>query len=143
MHYEIIPHGSPDYAATCALRHDVLRVPIGMVLRPEDVDGEERQLHFVGRDAAGAIVACVLFKPLGPTHIKLRQMAVAPHMHGKGVGRQIIAHAEAEVAARGYRTIETNARHTAQAFYEKLGYTPASALFEEVGLHTLKMIKEL
>lgn len=146
MRYEEIRYDSPDYYAACTLRHEVLRLPIGMRLRPKDVAGEDRQLHFIARDERGGaneVVATVSFKPLGPAHIKLRQMAVAPQMHGNGVGRQLVKFAEAQIREKGFQTVETNARHYAQGFYEKLGYIPASDLFEEVGLHTLKMLKTL
>lgn len=141
--YRQIDYGSAGYKAACELRYQVLRKPIGMELREKDVAGEDAQLHFVAHDDAGRVMACVIFKPLEPTHIKLRQMAVADEAQGKGVGLGLVRFAETAVAALGYRTIETSARHSATGFYEKLGYAIEGDPFEEIGLHTIKMVKTL
>lgn len=143
MHHREIAHASADYTAACQLREAVLRAPLGRVLRPEDVADEEAQLHFVTHDDAGHVVGCVLFKPLSATHIKLRQMAVSPTLHGGGVGRALVTFAEAALRAKGYRSIETSAREVAIGFYEKLGYRREGPIYEEIaGPHT-KMTKEL
>lgn len=143
MHYEQITHASADYNAACTLRDVVMRMPIGLRLSETDVAGEDAQFHFVAKDASGRVVGTVIFKPLSATHSKLRQMAIDPALHGKGVGKALAKHAEATVAAKGFRTIETNARITAQGFYEALGYAPQGGIFEEVGLHTIRMTKEI
>lgn len=143
MRYEEIAHHSPDYHAACTLRDRILRQPIHRRLSPDDVAGEDSQYHFIARDDTGAVVGTVLFKPLGPTHSKLRQMAIAAHLHGQGIGAELVRFAEAEMRKKGTHTIETHARHYAMGFYEKLGYTPEGALFEEVGLPTIRMRKSL
>lgn len=143
MHYEEVPFDSKEYRAACTLRDRVMRQPIGMRLSEEDTAGEDTQFHFVARDDTGAVLATVIFKPVAEHCIKLRQMAVAPELHGKGVGRELVAFAEREAKNKGFRLVETNARITAQGFYEKMGYTPQGSLFIEVGLDTIRMTKEL
>jgi GNAT superfamily N-acetyltransferase len=143
MEYREIAHATREYDAACALRDTVLRVPIGLRLSDKDVAGEEAQRHFVAVDATGAVLATVLFKPLTPTHAKLRQMAVDASLHGKGIGRELVLFAERILAANGYRSIEANARDYAIGFYEKLGYRTVGDFFEEVGLPTLRIEKTL
>ncbi len=143
MDYIETPFGSPDYKAACILRDVVMRMPIGLRLGEADIIGEDTQFHFIARDEHGLVVGTVLFKPLSETHAKLRQMAIDTKCHGKGIGKALVEHAEAAIKAKGFATIETNARITAQGFYETLGYATGGAIFEEVGLPTIRMTKEL
>lgn len=143
MEYAEIAHGTTDYHAACTLRDTVMRRPIGLRLSEADTDSEETQHHFIARNDQARVMATVIFKPLSDTHIKLRQMAVDPALHGKGVGKELVQFAENAVKTKGFRTIETNARITAQGFYEKLGYVAGGGIFEEVGLPTIRMYKEL
>ena len=143
MDYDEIAYGSADYNAACILRDVVMRMPINKRLSEEDTAGEASQLHFIARDEQGIVVATVIFKPLSETHVKLRQMAVSETLHGKGVGKELVQFAEEAARTKGFKTIETNARITAQGFYEKLGYVTGGAIFEEVGLPTIRMNKEL
>ena len=45
MNFRSIDHGSPEYADGCALRHRVLRVPLGLSIYDEDLDAEQSDLH--------------------------------------------------------------------------------------------------
>jgi GNAT superfamily N-acetyltransferase len=143
MRLEQIHHASPLYEQACALRDAVLRVPINMRLRAEDVAGEESQLHCVARDADGAVIGTVLLKPLNERHVKLRQMAVATAHQGQGIGARLVHFAEALARHHGFTRIECNARCYATGFYEKLGYRTQGEEFEEVGLVTIRMVKAI
>lgn len=58
-------------------------------------------------------------------HLLLHNVAVAPAVRGKGLGRQLVAAAEAEGRARDYGMIRlyTHEKMTEnQAFYARLGY---------------------
>lgn len=133
---------SREYALEKRLRHEVLRLPLGMALSDTDVAGEESQLHFAAFEG-DALVGCVLFKLLDAQTAKLRQMAVAGHLHGKGIGQRLVMHAEACVHARGIRRIVTDARIVAQGFYERLGYHVEGEPYEVLGIPSIGMVKDL
>ena len=54
-------------------------------------------------DAAGIAALCVLIG--APDHLLLDNVAVDPSRQGQGLGRTMIAHAEAVAVARGYREL--------------------------------------
>ncbi len=137
-----VPYGSPLYELSKAFREEVLRRPLGLTLTPEEVEGEAQQIHIAAVEA-GLILGTVVLKPSTATLVKLRQMAVAPSLHGTGVGRQLVQHAEAVALARGFETIEMNARASVKGFYEKLGYRSIGEDFLEVTIPHTKMKKLL
>lgn len=142
IHFKEVAYGSAEYHELLELRDEVLRKPIGMVLRPKDTELDEIEFHLAAFDGE-KIIGCVLLRPLEKHHLKLRQMAVAPDYQGRGIGAQLVRYAEALAVSRGFTSIEANARKTVLKFYEKLGYTPVGEPFMEVSLHTLKMNKLL
>jgi len=137
-----VPFGSESYQRVLDVRYEVLRKPIGMELRDKDVEQDHTEFHIAAFDR-NAIIGCVLLRPLEAGAIKLRQMAVLGSYQGQGIGAKLVEFAEKLAAARGFTSVETNARKTAQGFYEKLGYVPVGEDFIEVSLHTLKMCKRL
>jgi predicted GNAT family N-acyltransferase len=142
MTFAEIEFNSDLYAATLKLRDEVLRAPLGLRFSGEDLAGEERELHF-GMVDDGALVACLVIKPLGDTRAKLRQMAVADTHRGKGLGRQLVCNTEEVLRAKGFTAIELSARETAIGFYKKLGYAETGAPFEEVGIAHRTMVKQI
>lgn len=137
-----VPFGSEHYRQTLAVRTDVLRTPIGMVLREKDVATDDKEFHIAAFDGE-RMIGCVLLRPLTHDHIKLRQMAVVDGYQGQGIGAKLVQFAEQFAAQKGFKTVETSARKTAQGFYEKLGYAVVGEPFMEVDLHTIKMTKSL
>ena len=140
MTFAEIQHGSEAYQAECALRHEVLRVPIGLSLHDEDLSQERDQLHF-GLFDGGRLVACVIADMLSPTQAKIRQMAVHPEYQEKGCGRRIIDGLERYLTAGGVTHFSMHARMSAVGFYEKLGYTRIGKEFPEVGIPHIRMEK--
>ena len=134
--------GSDAYQQACQLRHDVLRVPLGLSLYEEDLSAESAQRHF-GLWNGTLLLACVTIAPLSPTTTKLRQMAVTPGCQGQGHGRKLIRFVETQLSQAGVAEISLHARRTAVGFYEKLGYHTLGAEFTEVSLPHLKMEKTL
>ena len=135
-----IPYGSESYQAEYALRHEVLRVPIGLSLHDENLSHERDQLHF-GLFEDGKLVACVIAVLLLPNEAKIRQMAVSPEHQGQGCGRRIIEDLEQHLASRGVTHFSMHARMSAVGFYEKLGYTRIGKEFPEVGIPHIRMEK--
>lgn len=137
-----VPFGSDSYKTLLDLRYEVLRKPIGMELRPKDTELDSTEYHIAAFDGA-EIIGCVLLRPLGGGAIKLRQMAVRDDYQGRGIGAKLVSYAEKLASVRSFTIMETNARKTAQGFYEKLGYRPSGNYFLEVSLHTIRMSKSL
>ncbi len=142
MTFTEIPYGSSAYQAECLLRHEVLRVPIGLSLRDEDLSNEWDQLHF-GLFDDDELVACVIAVVLSPTEAKIRQMAVSPEHQGKGRGRRIIEGLERHLAERGVTYFSMHARMSAVGFYLKLGYSKVGEEFTEVGISHVRMEKRV
>ena len=142
MNFTQIPYGSESFKAKCTLRHEVLRVPIGLSLHDEDLSGERDQLHF-GLFDEDELVACVIAVLLSPTEAKIRQMAVSPEHQGKGWGRRVIEGMEQQLIAEGVTHFAMHARMSAVGFYEKLGYSGIGEEFTEVGLPHVRMEKTI
>lgn len=80
-----------------------------------------------------------------PDALMLENVAVSPEAQGRGVGRDLIRHAETEARARGYSRIRlyTHATMTAnQAMYAGLGYVETSRGKDE-GYHRVQFEKQL
>jgi predicted GNAT family N-acyltransferase len=136
-----IEFGSDDFRKECALRQEVLRVPLGLNLYDEDLTQEAFQIHFGLFDDASNLIACVIAVPLSPTEAKVRQMAVQESLQGRGYGRQIVCGLECHLAEFGYAHLSLHARTSAVGFYEKLGYTTIGQEFMEVGIPHYRMEK--
>src|SRR5579864_7763536 len=117
-----IPFGSPLYERARRFREDVLRLPLGLVLSAQDVDGEDHQIHVAALGPNNAVLGTVVLKPITPELVKLRQMAVAPTVQRTGMGKDLVRFAEHVARSKGFKSIEMHARISAKAFYEKLGY---------------------
>lgn len=138
-----IVHGSNEYAAACALRHAVLREPLGLNLYQEALERETSQWHFGLFTEAGHLLGCVVALPMPGRTVRIRQMAVAPDFQRRGLGTRIMQHLEQELARRGIRKAILHARAAAAGFYERLGYHVAGEPFEEIGLVHYLMTKNL
>jgi len=68
-------------------------------------------------------------------------MAVTPARQGKGLGQRIMNETENNLRARGYKSLELDARSSAVGFYRKLGYTVVGDEFIEVTVPHFRMVK--
>jgi predicted GNAT family N-acyltransferase len=132
----------PEYPRVLALREAVLRKPLGLSLRDEDLSGEGDE-HIVIALQDDIVTGCVMLKPVSGEALKLRQMAVAEAHQGKGVGAALIRDAEMLAIEIGFTTITLHARSTAVPFYERNGYRGSGEVFTEVGIPHLLMQKQL
>jgi ribosomal protein S18 acetylase RimI-like enzyme len=139
---EIVP-GTDEHRLECALREEVLRKPLGLSLKDEDLRKEEGQLHFGLFEPPGHLVACAIAVRLSPTEAKIRQMAVSPSHQREGLGRRILSEVEKNLGARGFRNVVLDARSSAVGFYEKLGYRVVGEEFMEVTVPHFKMTKTI
>lgn len=123
------------------LREEILRKPLGLSLHNEDLSNEVND-HILVAEEDDTIVACLVLTPHNAQMVQLRQMAVAEHMQGKNIGRQLVAYAEQFAWNKGYTHIMLHARMVAKGFYEKLGYRQQGGIFTEVNIPHVEMVKD-
>lgn len=116
------------------LREDLLRKPLGLSLLDEDLSEEAEDITFFASTDSGAVLGCLMLRPLSTCVLKLRQMAVSENAQGQGIGRKLVETAEAYALAKGFYIISLHARQHAIPFYERLGYEAEGATFIEVGI---------
>ncbi len=137
-----VTHSAPEYAEVWQLREDVLRRPLGMSLKNEDLGMDAEDIIFIAKHD-GKVIACLMLHHIGGPIMKLRQMAVAETWQGKNIGRLLVTEAEKYCALNGFTTIILHARQVVCGFYESLDYYITSSVFTEVGIPHLIMKKEL
>ncbi|MCB5207003.1 GNAT family N-acetyltransferase [Methylovorus mays] len=140
--FNTIAHNSPEYMAEVALRHAILRQPLGLVFSAEQLAAEADSQH-IGAYLEQTLVACLVLKPLNPRQVQMRQVAVDTQLQGKGIGRRLVAHAEMLARQTGYQEMHLHARESAVAFYQSLGYATHGELFTEIGIPHCLMVKGL
>jgi N-acetylglutamate synthase-like GNAT family acetyltransferase len=126
-----IDHGSKEYLQMVNLRDNVLRRPLGLTFSHDELLLEKEEILIVCTDEEVILGCCMLVKVDDET-LRLRQMAVAPNLHGKGIGASIINFAENLATDKGFKKITMHARDTAIGFYEKFGYKIIGNQFIEV-----------
>lgn len=130
----------PFYEQVIALRHKVLRAPLGLDIRNDDLSDEINQLIFVYEEDQ-TVLGCVLLQHSDAETFKLRQMAVDTDAQGKQIGSQLIQAAEVYAVQLGKSKIQLHAREVAIPFYEKQGYEIIGDTFLEVDIPHKKMEK--
>ena len=73
----------------------------------------------------GAVIAAIIVLLPAPNYLLLDNIAVSPARQGSGLGRRLLAFAEAEASWRGYREIRLYTHQTMvenQRLYASIGY---------------------
>lgn len=131
---------SPKYLQVWDLREEVLRKPLGMSLKNEDLSNDHKDVIFIA-EQNGFVVACLMLHQVAADVYKLRQMAVTKELQGKGIGKILVTAAEIFAAQNGYKKIVLHAREVATGFYHSLGYWQVGEEFSEVGIPHFAMEK--
>lgn len=117
-----------DYNQCLAIRLEVLRIPLGMEILPEDREKDKDSTH---------ILLKIDGNPVGTVALRgsaLRQMAVRDSFQGQGIGAKLVRYLERIAKEKGLKEIILDARFSAIAFYEKLGYECCSDIYEKIGI---------
>lgn len=125
-----------------ALRSAILRKPLGLEFRQEDLDSEYDSVHLVMIEGE-EVIGCLVLKPLDDATYKMRQVAVDERYRGQSLGRQLVEASEQVCRRLGTKCIVLHARLVAVDFYLKLDYLIDGDVFEEVGVKHYKMMKAL
>lgn len=124
---------SPKYLQVWELREEVLRKPIGLSLKNEDLSWDKEDVMFIA-EHNGKVIGCLMLHDVPKGAVKLRQMAVYNEWQGKGVGKMLVQAAERFCSEKGYSRIVLHARKEALGFYKTLGYGIYGEEFTEVGI---------
>jgi len=113
--------GPADAGAVRALTREAYAkwVPlIGREPMPMRADYEKAAVeHRIDLGFVDGRLACLIETIDGPDHLLIENVAVAPAFQGRGLGRQLMAHAEGLAAAQGHREVRL---YTNQAFAENV-----------------------
>jgi GNAT superfamily N-acetyltransferase len=139
---ETAPFESPRYEQALALREQLLRKPLGLVMIEDDRAGDANRTHLVAMDD-DKVIGGVSHYMDGPTVLRIKQMVVDPGYQGKGIGALLMQHAEAHGFQEGVDKVMLHARLNAQVFYEKLGYSTVGDEFLEKTIPHIRMEKSL
>lgn len=142
MEIRLAEAGSKEYETIVALRIRALLEPIGI---PASYIESEKEKHdiFIGAWNEDELAGCCVLTHRDDDTIQLRQMAVAPGLQGKGIGRSIIGFAEKLARDHGYQTLMLHARDPVIGFYRQCGYTISGPQFFEVGMGHHRMQRQL
>ena len=138
-----VDFGSPSFDELVHLRDLILRKPLGLEFTPEELSSEYNSIHFAAYSNDFELLGTLVMKPLENGQIKMRQVAVFPYTQKKGVGQLLVAASETFAKEHNFKEIVLSARLPAVPFYEKLGYSIISELYQEVGIDHYKMAKEI
>jgi ribosomal protein S18 acetylase RimI-like enzyme len=103
-------------------------------------DDAPATLHVGARDDAGRLVGVASVyeeappEEAAPFTWRVRGVAVTTEWRRTGVGRSLMQACEAHAARRGGALVWCNARVTAIAFYERLGYRSLGGVFDVPGV---------
>ncbi len=84
-----ISTADPIFQQVWDLREEILRKPLGLSLKNEDLSRDITNHIFIALHE-GRVIGCVFLKPLEHNEGQLRAMAVYNEWQGKGVGRLLV-----------------------------------------------------
>jgi len=142
MEIKFVDYNSPLYSESLNLRDRVLRIPNGMSIYNDNLEGDQTDHHMVLIENE-QIVGCLVLSILDSSTLKMRQVAVEESKRGIGIGASLVASAEKFAIENDYGKIVLNARKVVLGFYERLGYQSLGPEFIEVGIPHQKMEKQL
>lgn len=141
-----VTHAWPRFAEIQNLYFSVLYAEFGVPRGADWYHDANGSVFVVALDADDAVMGAARLLPSpGELSRQVRQVAVAPHAHGLGLGRRLLLDLEALAIEEGARELWLNSRSTAYGFYERLGYAREGEEFESelTGIMHTTMRKQL
>jgi len=132
----IVPYefGTPDYLHGIALRDLVLRKPLGRSIHNDPLETEYDQVHLgFYAEEVGLVGTCTL-KMHSDNSLQMRQVAVHPDYHGRGIGAKLVSYCERYAQAQQALKLYCHAREVAKVFYDRCGWKVKGEVFTEVGI---------
>lgn len=139
---EIRPPRASEYSAMFHQRWLVLRQPLGRPPGSEqdrfDTD-ETVPRHYVIACAGPRLVGSARLRLLEPGVGSIAYVAVLPEFARQGIGTGLMQALIAIAQQQSMKTLCLRARTSAQAFYEKLGFTATTPPFLHIGIPHVDM----
>lgn len=143
MYSSIIEFGTPQYGQLVSLRDLVLRKPLGLEFKVEDLSEEYSSIHLGCYNDHNELLACLVLKPISNEEVKMRQVAVFPNVQKQGAGTFLVQSSEVIAKSECFSKMVMSARLPAVPFYERMDYNIEGDVYQEVGVDHLKMWKLL
>lgn len=139
-----IEFGSSRYKELLDLRYKILLQPLGLKFLDSYREEEANFLHIGCIDnSTDELIGGLILAPIDDEEIRVMQVAVDVVHQGEGIGRKLIEYAESVAKEIGYTRIVMHAMLSVVGFYEKLGFSQDSDMFEEKGVNFIRMVKDL
>ena len=113
----------------------------GIARADEWDEADATAVHAVVTNLLGMPVATGRLLQQAPGEGRIGRMAVDRALRGSGVGRQLIQALQQAAFERGDRRIVLSAQRSAEGFYQRLGYVPEGAPYDEVGIAHIGMAR--
>lgn len=128
--YEVIEveYGSTQYEETILLRDKVMRQPLGLSIKNEDLSYEQRATTLVVYDS-DTLLGTGIYEMIDESTMRVNFLCVDFNLQKKGIGRTLLEEIEKRAKQQGIKKITLNARLTALDFYKKLGFNEYGDIF--------------
>jgi predicted GNAT family N-acyltransferase len=131
-----------DFPLVYKIRYRVFQVEQGV--DPElEFDQYEDQAEHLLAYLDGKVVGTARIRLLDAQTGKVERVAVLPEARGQGIGRKLMEKAMQILIARNVPEVQIHAQEKVRDFYQRLGFVPQGAVFEEAGIPHIKMKKLL
>ena len=126
-----------DMNQAFAIRREVFCREQG-VAEAEEIDGLDPVCrHYLAR-LDGAAVGTARTRNLDDGTDKIERVAVLKRLRGTGIGKALMARAEADIVVG---PVVLNAQLQVEEFYAKLGFVAEGEIFREAGIDHVRMVK--
>jgi predicted GNAT family N-acyltransferase len=106
-------------------------------------EDDDTALHCVAVNRMGMALATGRLLQHAPGVSRIGRMAVKKSMRGSALGRRVLDALMEAARARGDARVVLHAQCSAQGFYQRAGFAPHGAVFEEAGIAHIEMVREL
>lgn len=139
----LIPINSREYHELLSVRNEVLRLPLGLDIKNDDLAAEAACHHLAYLDGYEKVVGGLQIKKINDQTYQVRQMAVLTDYQHRGIGSVLLKTAEEFIDQQGGTQILIEAREYAIPFYLKHGYEIIGDRFFKVTLPHKAMTKNI
>jgi len=106
-------------------------------------DDDASALHCVAVNRMGMALATGRLVQHAPGVSRIGRMAVKKSMRGSDLGRRVLGALMDAALARGDARVVLHAQCSAEGFYQRAGFVPHGAVFEEAGIAHIEMVRAL
>lgn len=139
MEFKILNNLNDDIVA---IRHEAFVIGRGVPVEIELDGRDDKLLHFCIYDK-DRLISYLRAEDIGNGMMHIGRVATSADMRGKGYGRELFLYLFDYAKNNGFKALEVSAVHTAQGFYEKLGFVAEGEYYLETGVNHIYMKKTL